>query len=83
MNVNQAARALSRANSGLIQPGICFDVSHGEHCDEAIAELFYACNIPAAVAEHPKFIKVVKALRALTTLMNLGCSATAAGMLQA
>ena len=66
MNVNQASRALSRANAGpgLIQPGICFDVSHGEHCDEAIAELFYACNIPAAVADHPKFIKVVKALRA-------------------
>ena len=64
MNVDKAARALSRANAGLIQPGICFDVSHGEHCDDAIAELFYACNIPAAVADHPKFIKVVKALRA-------------------
>ena len=39
-------------------------LSHGEHCDEAIAELFYACNIPAAVADHHKFKKVVKALRA-------------------
>ena len=63
MNVNQAAKALAKADS-FNQPGICFDLSHGEHCDEAIAEPFYACNIPAAIANHPKFKKVVKALRA-------------------
>eukprot|EP00966_Prymnesium_polylepis_P282693 6532030-Prymnesium_polylepis.1 len=46
------------------QPLLNFSLAHAEGCDAAIAEFFYACNIPAAVVDHPKFSKLVATLKA-------------------
>lgn len=46
------------------QPMINFNTSHAGGCDAAIAEFFYACNIPAVVVDHPKFSKLVATLKA-------------------
>lgn len=34
-----------------------------EELDSTIAELFYACNIPFSVADHPRFLKAMSKLR--------------------
>jgi predicted transcriptional regulator len=71
VNVNTAAE-LPVSNSGgkltvarpSKQPVLNFNASHVDGCDAAIAEFFYACNIPAAVVDHPKFVQMVSTLKA-------------------
>jgi len=64
-----AAAAGEGTSSGAVLPrpagqqGLNFALNHVEACDTAIAELFYACNISAAVADHPKFKKLVTVLK--------------------
>ena len=43
---------------------VSFSQNHETNCDAATAELFYACNIPAAVVDHPKFKVMVATLKA-------------------
>ena len=43
---------------------VAFSQNHAENCDAAIAELFFSCNIPAAVVDHPKFKAMVATLKA-------------------
>lgn len=38
--------------------------SHGNACDAAFAEPFYACNISASVVDHMKFKEMVTTLKA-------------------
>ena len=46
------------------QPPLSFGTSLVDSCDNAIAELFYACNISASVVDHPKFKNMVTTLKA-------------------
>ena len=45
------------------QPTLNFNQAHSDHCDAAMAEMFYACNISAAVADHPRFKKFISVIR--------------------
>ena len=69
--VNAAASTSSVAVSekavsekGSKQPKINFNSANSDGCDAAIAELFFACNIPASVVDHPKFKQLVTTLKA-------------------
>jgi predicted transcriptional regulator len=68
--VNSAAAvnsSTSRSSSALAlgkQPTLNFNTARRDGCDAAIAEFFYACNIPSAVVDHPKFSKMVATLKA-------------------
>ena len=58
-----AGAMVARAARAPGQQGLTFDTNHAEACDAAIAELFYACNISAAIVDHPKFKHMVKVLK--------------------
>lgn len=64
--VNTAASSTQAINLGLGQVSLVNSMNtHGKMaCDAAIAEFFYACNIPAAVVNHPKFIQMVNTVKA-------------------
>ena len=66
--VNQAAGAGTSSSTAMIpraanQPALSFGTNHAEACDKVIGELFYACNLPAALADHPKWKRAVEVLR--------------------
>jgi len=66
--VNAAAAGEGTSSGAVLlrpagQQGLNFALNHVEACDTAIAELFYACNISAAVADYPKFKKLVTVLK--------------------
>ena len=61
---NAAACATVVSNSKMLQPELSFTTSLGDACDAAIADFFFSCNISGAVAEHPKFKRMLTVLRA-------------------
>lgn len=59
--VNMAASSVVVQHQQSI--AVSFSMSQSENCDAAIAELFFACNISAAVVDHPKFKAMVATLK--------------------
>lgn len=45
----------------------CLNVNAADEVDKAIGRCFFACNIPAAVVEHPKFKEMVNVLKCAPT----------------
>ena len=43
---------------------VSFSHNQADNCDAAIAEFFFACNIPASVVDHAKFKALVATLKA-------------------
>ena len=67
--VNHAAVTVG-SQSRMLQPELSFMTSLGDACDAAIADFFFSCNISGAVAEHPKFKRMLNVLRTAPASYN-------------
>lgn len=45
------------------QPALDFNTAHKDQCDAAVAAMFYACNVPASVVDHPSFKEMIRVLK--------------------